>query len=142
MEADQLAEECETSGLNQEAFCRENRIHAVALTLTVIRRQRHPRLGWTALMYLCDRDLRDLIPKLCITSEEGIDAFDPDGQIQPASVDLRLSSVFWKPLKRRTLDLRRAKLLEVQPRRYYRRTDLQPGDTIVIKPGELRLLAV
>ena len=26
MEADQLAEEYETSGLNQEAFCRENRI--------------------------------------------------------------------------------------------------------------------
>lgn len=90
-------------------------------------------------MYLCDRDLRDLLPQLAFTSEEGTDAFDPDGQIQPASVDLRLSAVFWKPLKMRTLDLRRAKLLEVQPRRYYRRTDLKPGDTILIRPGELLL---
>lgn len=58
---------------------------------------------------------------------------------QPASLDLRLSQTFWKPQKRFTLDLRRARLLEIQPRRYYRRTQLSFGETITLRPRELLL---
>jgi deoxycytidine triphosphate deaminase len=90
-------------------------------------------------MYLCDRDIRELLGDLGFQAEEGAQAFNPVDQVQPASVDLRLSCVFWRPLKRFTLDLRRSKLLEIQPRRYYRRTEVKQGETISIAPGELLL---
>jgi len=90
-------------------------------------------------MYLCDRHLRDLLPRIRIDSEQGAQPFDADDQVQPASIDLRLSHVFWRPQKRLTVDLRRARLLEIQPRRYYRRTALSTGETITIRPMELLL---
>lgn len=90
-------------------------------------------------MYLCDKDLRELLPEINVRTEEGADPFQPDEQIQPASVDLRLSAVFWRPLRRFTIDLRRPRLLEVSPRRYYRKVVLDRGETIVIRPSELLL---
>lgn len=90
-------------------------------------------------MYLCDQDLRDLLAQLAFASEDGSSPFNPDEQIQPASVDLRLGSVFWRPLRRVTLDLRRTRLLEIQPRRYYRKIELEFGDVITIRPRELLL---
>ncbi len=90
-------------------------------------------------MYLCDRDLRALLPHLSIVSEDGAPPFNADEQIQPASIDLRLGFVFWYPLRRFTIDLRRAQLLEIQPRRYYRHARLSVGETIVLKPLELLL---
>jgi deoxycytidine triphosphate deaminase len=90
-------------------------------------------------MYLCDSDLHQLLPAMRILSEDGAEPFQPDEQIQPSSVDLRLSAVFWKPLKRFTIDLRRPRLLEVNPRRYYRRVALATGETILLRPFELLL---
>ncbi len=90
-------------------------------------------------MYLCDGHIRDLLQELDFRAEEGASPFDPSEQVQPASVDLRLGHVFWRPLRRFTLDLRRSKLLEIQPRRYYKRIELKEGETILIAPGELLL---
>jgi deoxycytidine triphosphate deaminase len=60
-------------------------------------------------------------------------------QIQSASIDLRLSRVFWRPLRHFTIDLRRPKLLEIEPRRYYRKTVLKDGESIVLRPNSLLL---
>jgi deoxycytidine triphosphate deaminase len=90
-------------------------------------------------MYLADRDLRTLLPQIDVHVEEGAEAFDPGAQLQPASLDFRLSHVFWKPQKRFPIDLRKARLLEVQPRRYYKRVQLAFGETITIRPRELLL---
>ena len=90
-------------------------------------------------MYLCDRDLRLLLPDLRVLVEEGSDPFDAEVQVQPASIDLRLSHVFWRPQRRFPVDLRRTRLLEIQPRRYYRKVRLGLGETMTLKPGELLL---
>jgi deoxycytidine triphosphate deaminase len=90
-------------------------------------------------MYVCDKHLRDLLPQIDVRAEEGTDPFQPDEAIQPASVDLRLSAVFWKPLRRFTIDLRRSRLLEVQPRRYYRKVVLGAGETILLRPRQMLL---
>lgn len=90
-------------------------------------------------MYLADKQLRELLPLMDVRTEEGTPAFSPDEQVQPASIDLRLSAVFWRPLKRRTVDLRRAQLFEVQPRRYYRKVVLAQGETILLKPRQILL---
>jgi deoxycytidine triphosphate deaminase len=90
-------------------------------------------------MYLADRQLRDLLGEINVSVEDGADAFDPGVQVQPASLDLRLSHVFWRPQRRFALDLRRARLLEIQPRRYYKRSQLAFGETITLKPRELLL---
>jgi len=90
-------------------------------------------------MYLCDHHLRELLPELKIEIEEGSDAFNVDDQVQPASIDIRLSHVFWRPRRRFTIDLRRSRLLEIEPRRYYKRTRLALGETITIGSSELLL---
>lgn len=90
-------------------------------------------------MYVCDKHLRDILPQINFREEDGAEPFQPDEQVQPASIDLRLSAVFWKPIRRFAIDLRRPRLLEVQPRRYYRKVILRPGETIVIGPRQLLL---
>ena len=90
-------------------------------------------------MQLSDNQIRDLLPEMNFAIEEGADPFNPEEQVQPASIDLRLSSVFWKPLRRFTIDLRRSRLLELSPRRYYRRVEISAGDTITVRPFELLL---
>ena len=90
-------------------------------------------------MYLSDEDLRVLLPSLGFAAEPGFEPFDPTGQVQPSSIDLRLGSTFWEPMKRLPLDLRRSHLLEVEPRRYYRRRQLKLGHSIPLRPGQLLL---
>lgn len=90
-------------------------------------------------MYLSDERLQQLLPELRIAVEGEVEDFQPADQIQPASIDLRLSSVFWKPLRRFTIDLRRPRLLEIHPRRYYRKVALGMGETILLRPFELLL---
>ncbi|TAL51157.1 dCTP deaminase [Patescibacteria group bacterium] len=63
----------------------------------------------------------------------------PEEQIQPASIDLRLDSVFWRQTSRSTIDLRRSKLLELSPRRYWTKSHLDPGECVVLKPGQMVL---
>jgi deoxycytidine triphosphate deaminase len=90
-------------------------------------------------MYLCDKHLRQLLPEIQILAEDGAEPFQAEEQIQPSSIDLRLSSVFWRPVRRFTIDLRRARLLEINPRRYYRKIALAGGETLVLRPFELLL---
>lgn len=90
-------------------------------------------------MHLCDKDIRALLDQFNFVPEEGCSKFDPDQQVQAASVDLRLGMVFWRSHRNYTVDLRRSRLLEVQPRRYYRRLLLNPSDAILLKPHEMLL---
>ena len=48
-------------------------------------------------------------------------------------------NVFWEPVKVKTVDLRKSHLLELAPRRYWRKKTLTTGDSITIKPGQLLL---
>jgi deoxycytidine triphosphate deaminase len=99
-------------------------------------------------VYLSDRDLRDLLPQLRLRGDDPSYSFDADEQIQPCSIDLRLSNVFWKPRRRAhwlrrllrrgiTVDLRRAQLQEITPHRDWKRVELREGDSITISPGQV-----
>jgi len=90
-------------------------------------------------MYLIDRDIRGLLEQMDICTDNEEFPFLPDEQIQPCSVDLRLSNVFWVPTRRATIDLRKSRLLELSPRRYWKRVVLRSGECITLKPGKLLL---
>ena len=90
-------------------------------------------------MQASDRQIRELLSRLDFATEPGFSAFSAAEQVQPASIDLRLSGVFWKPLRLFTIDLRRSKLLEISPRRYYRKVQLEQCESIILKPRELLL---
>lgn len=73
--------------------------------------------------------------------------FDETEQVQPCSIDLRLSNVFW--LRRRshwlrrairrgpTVDLRKSHIEEIDPRREWRKADLKDGESVTIWPGQV-----
>ncbi len=91
-------------------------------------------------MYLCDREIRDILPQLSIETADPDHSFSDQEQIQPCSIDIRLSDVFWVPVSRRTvIDLRRSSLLEISPRRHWKRIVLKPHECRTIKPGEILL---
>ncbi len=90
-------------------------------------------------MYLCDKDLRSLLKDLNFTTGDTEESFSPDDQIQPASIDLRLDRVFWSQLRRKKIDLRTAKLMEVEPHRHWRKRILGLKEGIKLKPGEMLL---
>ena len=54
-------------------------------------------------MYLADRDIKALGGELNIEGPNPDHPFDPDSRIQPCSIDLRISNVFWRPSWRRRL---------------------------------------
>jgi deoxycytidine triphosphate deaminase len=56
-------------------------------------------------MLLSDRDIRDRLPDFGFATDNPSFAFDPDRQIQPCSVDLRVSPIIWVPKKFRRIDL-------------------------------------
>lgn len=90
-------------------------------------------------MYLCDKDIKACLAQMAIESDDPNDPFDPQIQIQPSSVDLRLSNVFWEPTKGRSIDLRKRHLMELEPRRYWKKRTLQHDECITLKPGQLLL---
>lgn len=91
-------------------------------------------------MYLTDKEIRGLLPQIRIETDNLDHPFSADDQIQPCSIDLRLSNVFWLPAKRKSkIDLRRSKLLEVSPRHHWRRVELKPTESKTIQPGEILL---
>jgi deoxycytidine triphosphate deaminase len=67
-------------------------------------------------MYLSDTDIRQRLAELDIECPDPAHPFQADEQIQPCSIDLRLSNVFWEPRRGATIDLRKSALLELQPR--------------------------
>lgn len=100
-------------------------------------------------MYLVDREIEALLPELKIEGPDEGYPFVPAEQIQPCSIDLRVSNVFWKPSRRRhlwrrlmpgrdvTVDLRRSHIHDLDPRRDWKLVRLAEGDTLTIKPGHV-----
>jgi deoxycytidine triphosphate deaminase len=90
-------------------------------------------------MYLSDSEIKAKLNELNIECSDSNETFSSDEQIQPCSIDLRLDNVFWRYKKVKTIDLRRRKLLELSPRRYFKRIVIGKGECITIQPGELVL---
>jgi len=90
-------------------------------------------------MVLSDNELRGLLPELQIQVPHGFEPFSSADQIKPASLDIRLGEQFWEPKRQFQLDLRRSELLEIEPRRYYRRRVLRASETITLRPGAMLL---
>jgi deoxycytidine triphosphate deaminase len=100
-------------------------------------------------MYLADRDIRGLLDEMAIAGPNPNHPFEADRQIQPCSVDLRVSDVFWRPSRRRrlwrrllpgreiTVDLRRSDVHDLDPLRDWKRIDVSEGQSITIKPGHI-----
>jgi deoxycytidine triphosphate deaminase len=75
--------------------------------------------------------------------------FDEEKQVQPCSIDLRVSNVIWRPSRRRRLwrrllpwhqhrvDLRHAQVHDLDPLRDWKRVDLSEGDGVTIRPGHV-----
>jgi deoxycytidine triphosphate deaminase len=103
-------------------------------------------------LYLADRDIRDLLPELAIRTEHPDHTFEEHEQIQPCSIDLRLSNVVWRRrrahwtrrLLRRgpTVDLRKSHVQEIDPRREWRKVVLTDGESVTIRPGEVLMTRI
>jgi deoxycytidine triphosphate deaminase len=74
--------------------------------------------------------------------------FEPERQVQPCSIDLRISNVFWKPRRRRriwrrilrreiVIDLRRSSIHDLNALRDWKRFEVKEGQSITIKPGHI-----
>ncbi len=91
-------------------------------------------------MYLSDNHIKEKLSELDINCENNKFPFSEEVQIQPCSIDIRLDCIFWKTKKStKSIDLRKSKLLEASPRRYWQMTTLNEGECIVLKPGEFVL---
>jgi deoxycytidine triphosphate deaminase len=91
---------------------------------------------------LSDKDIRALLVALDFAASHGDEPFRAAEQIQPCSVDLRLDNVFWLPRWRNAIDLRRARLLEIEPRRYYKKVVLKRGEHLTLRPRQLILARI
>jgi deoxycytidine triphosphate deaminase len=92
-------------------------------------------------MYLADNELKELLPQLDIECSTLSRPFS-DNQVQPASIDLRLSPVIWVPKKHRVLDLLREKAIQHSPHRFWTKKELLETEYIELKPGETILARV
>lgn len=90
-------------------------------------------------MYLSDKDLLKKWAGLNIDCDNSECEIDCKSNIQPSSIDLCLSNVFWEPQKLKTIDLRKSALLELSPRRYWKKKVLRKNEHITLKPGKLLL---
>jgi deoxycytidine triphosphate deaminase len=103
-------------------------------------------------MYLSDNDIREVLPELEFSTDHPDYPFDEKEQIQPCSIDLRLSNVFWsrrrahwvhRILKRGpTVDLRQSHVEEIDPRREWRKSELTDGQSMTIWPGEVLMTRI
>lgn len=90
-------------------------------------------------MYLSAESLLAKLPELDFQTHNGEHPFRQDEQLQPASIDLKLSNVFWVPHSRRALDLKKATIMEISPRRYWKKRTLSEGEHIKLLPGQMLL---
>ncbi|MDP3148202.1 MAG: dCTP deaminase [Ignavibacteria bacterium] len=91
-------------------------------------------------MYLIDKEIHLKLDEMKFECYNQHHFFDANIQIQPCSIDLRLDSVFWKSKRNiKSFDLRKSKLLDLSPRRYYHEIILKDGEYIALKPGEFIL---
>jgi deoxycytidine triphosphate deaminase len=80
------------------------------------------------------------LPQLEIETADPAHPFNEQVQIQPCSIDIRLSDVFWLPQTRKsTIDLRRSNFLEISPRRHWKKVILKSHECRIIKPGQMLL---
>jgi len=99
-------------------------------------------------VYMSDHEIRGLLGDMGIDGPNTDHPFEPDRQIQPCSIDLRISNVFWKPRRQRrvwrrlmpwrdiAIDLRRSSLHDLDPIRDWKRFDIAEGQYVTIRPGE------
>lgn len=86
---------------------------------------------------MSDREIRTIFSQLAIETSNPEYPFSEQEQVQPCSIDVRLSDVFWLPISRKAvIDLRRSSLVEVSPRRQWKRIVLKSHECRTIKPGE------
>lgn len=90
-------------------------------------------------MYLCDKHLLEKWPELDLVCDNSDCATECRDNVQPSSIDMCLSNVFWEPTKRKPIDLRKSALLELAPRRYWKKRVLRKNEHITLKPGKLLL---
>jgi len=90
-------------------------------------------------MYLIDREIRTRWPDLLIECDNVACEAVCQENIQPCSIDMCLSNVFWEPLKGKTFDLRKSRLLELAPSRYWKKRVLRRHEWITLKPGHVIL---
>ena len=89
-------------------------------------------------MYLADSEITARLPDLDISTDPAV-PFDPDKQIQPCSIDLRLSPVYWRYTGRATVDLKMSSFRELNPRRHWTRHELSLGESLTLKPSDIVL---
>lgn len=100
-------------------------------------------------MYLADKDIRAVLPLMHLQCSHPNHGFDEATQIQPCSIDLRVSPIFWRPSRRRrlwrrlltrrehTVDLRRSQIQDLDPLRDWKKVELQEGESLTLKPGQI-----
>ena len=99
-------------------------------------------------MSLTDHEIRALSGEMDIIGPDPNHPFEPDRQIQPCSIDLRVSDVFWKPHRRRWLARRlmpwRTAVVDLgEPNvhfhnafRDWKKVKIAPGQKLTIRPGQ------
>src|SRR5438309_1614466 len=92
------------------------------------------------MSYLSHPDLVRIIPELDIKTELGDHPFE-ERQVKVCSIDLRCDRVFWEAKRgfRTPLDLTSPVVMQVSPRRYWRRRSLDVHEAIKLSPGEMIL---
>ena len=93
-------------------------------------------------MYLSDNDIRKILPSLNIETTNENFQFDPQSQIQPCSIDLRIDNIFWKNNSKSTIDLRKSSLLKLSPRKLWKTITLTQFKSIVLRKGDFVLARV
>jgi deoxycytidine triphosphate deaminase len=89
-------------------------------------------------MYLTDIEITARLPELNVVTDAAF-PFDAQSQIQPCSIDLRLSPVYWRYTGRAAVDLRMSSFRELNPRRHWTRHELGPGESLTLKPSDIVL---
>ena len=100
-------------------------------------------------MYLSDVDIEKRWEELNVECDNPTceNRNDCKKHVQPCSIDFCLSNVFWEPVKQkawgpkkqRVIDLRKSHLLELEPRRFWKRKVLASNGYITLEPGKLLL---
>ena len=91
------------------------------------------------MTYLSRTDILGVLPKLEIATSLAEHPFSED-QVKVCSIDLRCDCVFWEQKRLSgTLDLAQTVLMQISPRRYWRRRELQQGRSIKLRPGHMIL---
>lgn len=98
-------------------------------------------------MYLTDQQIRVRLDEFRFIAEEPASPFDPEVQIGPCSVDLRLSASYWTPKtrslgllgRRRVVDLERSRTMELSPHRGWNPHRIKQNDKITIRPHQMIL---